>query len=175
MLGLGRTLLSDSSSAFSGDFSAIFNFDSNTEGFHSVGSSGLTVIKSTFSNRSVLQLTDSSTTGTAFITGVMLNTSPTTSQLWSGAQNTNIYGRIIFYIPSTNSSIVSLERIGFSGQYFQNSNLTGTDQWLSLDFTTNTGIISQNYFLIFFKTNDQVGTGDIVYIDSVEISTKPIN
>jgi len=174
MLGLGKGLNRDVAPMSTVDFSATFNFDSSVEGFDPLGRD-ITLTQVSFDSRSVLKAVDDSTTDIAFIFGVNLSQSPTTSESWSSLENKDIYARITFYIPSDNTTISTLDRAGFSGYYIDNDSISGTDQWLTWSFQTNTGNINQNNFLLFFQTNDTSGTGDTVYIDKIELSYTPLS
>jgi hypothetical protein len=173
MLGLGQNLSSGITLAGSA-YSATFNFTSSTEGFASVGSSFLTVDQTTFDSSTVLRCVDNSTSGTQFIIGDALDTNPVTSTTWTGPVSTPVYARIRFYIPSSNSGIVGIDKGGFAGFYTSNTSVSGTDQWLTWTWTTNTGTVNQDSFIVFFKTTDQTGTGDVVYIDKIELSFDPL-
>jgi hypothetical protein len=106
--------------------------------------------------------------------GVALHTNSVTSSSWTSPTLTPVYARIRFYVPSSNSGIVGIEKGGFAGSYVANASATGTDQWLTWTFTTNTDDINPNSFIIFFQTTNQTGTGDVVYIDKLELSLKPL-
>lgn len=174
MLGLGQSLLKSTTPPSSGVFSATFNFESSTEGIESVGASNLTLDQTVFDSSTVLRCVDTSTSGTAFIIGDNLATNVVTGSTWTSPTSTPIYARIRFYIPSSNSGIVGLQKGGFAGNYIGNGSVTGTDQWLTWTWETNTGTLNQDSFLIFFETTDQAGTGDVVYIDKIELSLDPL-
>jgi len=173
MLGLRQNLLSGITSGASA-FSATFNFTSSIEGFISLGNSQLTLDQTVFDSNTVLRCTDNSATGTSFLIGAILDTNPVTSSSWPSTTDTPVYARIRFYIPSSNSGIVGIDRGGFAANYTSNTSVSGTDQWLTWTWTTNTGNTNKDTIVLFFETTDQAGTGDVVYIDKLELSLEPL-
>lgn len=176
MLGLGKGLNRDVTPVSPVDFSATFNFDSSSElqGLDAFAKD-ITFTQVSFDSRNVLKAVDDSTTDASFIFAVKLNESPVTSESWSSPEDTDIYARITFYIPSSNTAITTLDKAGFAGYYTANSSISGTDQWLEWSFQTNTGQINKNNFLLFFTINDTIGTGDTIYIDKIELSYTPLS
>jgi len=175
MLGLGKGLNRDVAPMSTVDFSATFNFDSSIEGFSAAFGRDITLTQVSFDSRNALKAVDDSTTDSDFIFDVDLSQSPTTSESWPSQENKDIYARITFYIPSDNTTISTLDKAGFSTHYINNDSISGTDQWLTWSFQTNTGAISKDNFLLFFTTTDTVGTGDTVYIDKIELSYTPLS
>lgn len=173
MLGLRQNLLSGITSGASA-FSATFNFSSSTEEFLSLGNSQLTLDQTVFESNDVLRCTDNSVSGTTFLIGTILDTNPVTSSSWTSPTDTPVYARIRFYVPSSNSGIVGIQKGGFAGNYTSNSSVSGTDQWLTWTWITNTGTINVDSIVLFFETTDQAGTGDVVYIDKLELSLEPL-
>ena len=176
MLGLGKGLNSDVAPMSTVDFSATFDFDSSDEldGLDAFAKD-ITFTQVSFDSRNALKAVDDSTTDTSFIFAMKLNQSSVTSESWTSPTNKDIYARITFYIPSSNTAIADLDKAGFASHYTINNSISGTDQWLTWSFQTNTGEINKNNFLLFFQTNDTVGTGDTVYIDKIELSYTPLS
>jgi hypothetical protein len=173
MLGLGQSL-SRVAPLKGSAFSAIFNFDSSTEDFASVGSSQLTLDQTDFDSNTVLRCIDNSPQRTLFMVATTLSTNPVTSLSWTSPTSTPVYARIRFYVPSSTSGIVGIQKGGFSGSYVLNSSVSGTDEWLTWTWTTNTGTQNKDSIVIFFETTDQLGTGDVVYIDRFDVSLDPL-
>ena len=171
MLGLGQSLSRGGTPLPT--FSATFNFDSSIEGFISLGNSALTLDQTDFDSNAVLRCTDNSTTGTSFLVGTNLNTNPVTSSSWPSTAATPVYARIRFYIPSSNSGIVGIQKGGFAGSYVLNSSVSGTDQWLTWTWATNTDTVNIDTIILFFETTSVAGTGDVVYIDRFDVSLNP--
>jgi len=175
MLGLGKGLNRDVAPMSPVDFSATFDFDSSIEGFSPFGRD-ITLTQVSFDSRNSLKAVDDSTIDSTFIIGVDLSQSSTTSGSWPSQSNKDIYARITFYIPSDNTTINTLDRAGFSGNFTDNTSISGTDRWLTWSFQTNTGSsFGVDNFLLFFTINDTVGTGDTVYIDKIELSYTPLS
>jgi len=174
MLGLGQSLSRVGTPLGDPAFSATFNFDSSTEGFLSIGNSQLTLDQTDFDSNAVLRCTDNSAVGNAFLIGANLSTNSVTSSSWTSPTSTPVYARIRFYVPSSNSGIVGIQKGGFAGSYVSNSSVSGTDQWLTWTWATNTNTFNVDTIIVFFETTDVEGTGDVVYIDRFDVSLDPL-